>query len=203
MCLAVKSGPNESANSLKTEFNRIWSGVRSLKIDPYSRNDYSTLFRVQFDIPVPLVEKLSDPESWPTRMSIRPWRGNPKIQLRPLEERQEQRRIYVGNLGQAISMETVAENMKVIYRQEIDDGIIEDIEAHLNFKAWERQQKMKEDNIHHILRKSACVVVKAAPGQSIMNIDLRFDHGITVRPWNGPVPTDQTPRQSRMGLMWS
>ena len=173
-----------------------------MKIDAYSKNNYNTLFRVQFDMPMPLIPKLFEENSWPNRMHIRPWRGNPRTVLKALEDKQEEKRLYVGNLGQAIDMETVASNMKVIYEEEIKNGTIESITAHLNIVAWKRQKELKEQNVHHQLRKSACVVLKAKKEKSLEDIATKFEQGIVVRPWNGPIPLDQ-PRQSHRGLTWS
>lgn len=190
-CVAIRSGPCETVSSLQTELNKIWSGVKDLKKDPYSRNSYNALFRVQFDMPTPLTPKLFEKDSWPTRMHIPPWRGNPRTVLKALEDKQEERRFYIGNLDQAIEMETVETNMKVIYQEEIDNGTIESITAHLNTVAWKRQEEMKQHNVQNQLRKSAYVVIKAAKGKSIEKVPTKFEQGIIRRPWNGPVPLAQ------------
>ena len=207
-CIAVKSGPDETAKSLKIEFEKIWRGFRNLRIDAYSRTDYSTMFRVQFDMPALLLDKLTDPTSWPTRISIRPWRGNPKTQLKSLAERQEQRKVYVGNLSPTITMDKIVSNMKVIYSEEMTAGSIVEITAHLNTIAWKKQNELKAENLQYVMRKSACVVIKSKPGNLLPNLNLKFNHNaqVVMRPWNGPLPPpaeDSMTKASSLNLTWS
>ena len=49
-CIGIKSGPKETPETLNKEFKNKWKGLQNLVIEPYSRTEYTTLFRVKFDM---------------------------------------------------------------------------------------------------------------------------------------------------------
>ena len=86
LCLAVKSGPEETEASLKSEFVK-WTNLRELKVEAFSKSHHSSMFRVQFVTPAPLVSKWTEESTWPVRISVKPWVGNPKQELSPIDSR--------------------------------------------------------------------------------------------------------------------
>ena len=83
----------------------------------------------------------------------------PKVQLKPLDQRQTTKKFYIGNLTELMAMNKLVLNMKQIYAEEIRDEIIHNIDAHLNTWSWKTQNKLHTENLQHQRRKSACVVI--------------------------------------------
>ena len=210
-CICVKSGPSETVETLRNEINKIWTNLRDLKVEAYAATTYHTVFRVQFDIPAALQNEITNEKSWPTRISVRPWRGSPKVQLKPLDQRQTTKKIYIGNLTESMTMNKLVSNMKQIYAKEIRDEIIHNIDAYLNTSSWKIQNKLHTENPQHQRRKSACVVITSTQGKSLDEIDLKQEQfpvnmRRSVRPWNGPVPfprsTNNAPEEIPLNLSW-
>lgn len=196
LCLAIRSGPDETVESLKAVFAK-WTQLKEQKIEAVSCSEQYTLFRAQFVTPALLVEKWTLPSTWPTRISVKPWRGNPNTKLEPINDRAYSKKIYVGNMSDTMEMDALEANLKKIYETEIgDQGPISSIKAYLNHKAWEKQLEMQETYLNYRPRKSACVVITSKPGKPLTDIDYRLDmypyhmHR-SVRPWNGPIPMER------------
>ena len=192
-CIGIKSGPRETSETLEKEFKSQWKGLQNLTIEPYSSTEYNTLFRVKFDIPTTMKERLSNPSCWPSRMSVRPWKGNPKAVLKPLRERIYTKKIYVGNLAETMTTEKLNRNLHTIYKEELQNGKIAKIECYKNTAAWKRQQQQKSHNPNHTVRQSMCLVLTSEPGQNLEDVGLKQNHyeinlRRAVRPWNGPIP---------------
>ena len=208
-CIGIKSGPTETAESLKKLFDTSWIGLQELKIEPYSRTNYDTVFRVQFNMPTSLEANLTDSNVWPSRISVRAWKGNPKSTLMALTDRKQTKKLYIGGLSQSITKEKVTQNLNKIYAEEITNGIIEKIETYVNLKAWNRQQSLKTENAAHIVRRSFCAVLTSNPGQPLADVDLklhRYSYQMQrfVRPWTGPIPwpDDHERSKSPLDLVW-
>ena len=193
VCLALKSGPEETELTVKSEF-RKWAKLRDLQVEAVSKSHQTTMFRVQFVSPVSLMSKWSEASTWPTRMSVKPWVGNPKQQLTPLESRVYRKKVYIGNLSPAVEMDQIAQNMKEFYNNEMSQsGPISNIEVHLNDAAWDRQKELQEANMNHVMRKSVCAVITSKQGRSLSEIGLKEqEYSIyirrSVRWWIGPIP---------------
>ena len=146
-----------------------------------------------------------DPAFWPSRMTAEKWRGNPKAPLKALEEREYNKRIYVGNLSDDITEMQIAENMKKVYRAEIANGTVKDIKAHINLAGLERAKVYHAQNPSQPLLKSACVVVTLHQGKDPEDLGLnlneyKYDVRKTVRWWRGPTPL---PREApEINLEW-
>ena len=82
-CLAVKSGPEETEETLKSELNK-WSSLRKVEVKAVSQSHMSNTFRVQFETPASMVKKWTEESTWPDRMAVKPWKGNPRQTLKLL-----------------------------------------------------------------------------------------------------------------------
>ena len=192
VCLGVRSGANESEESLEKEL-RQWKYPKNLKVQAVRKSDYSSTFRVQYNAPASLYTKWKDPNVWPARMSVAEWRGNPKAPLKPLVDRQYTKRIYIGNLSESATTDELTANMQLIYKEEIQNNIIQKVETHINQAGIEKANKIKAQDPSHEVLKSACVVLTSFPGQPLTEVGLKLDHyeekiRRTVRRWNGPIP---------------
>ena len=177
VCLAVKSGSNETMNSLKEELKQ-WN-YRDLTAEAVTITDRHTLFRVKFKVSTVLRHKWKEDTSWPTRMSVSLWRGNPASVLKPPQERQYRKCIYIGNLPPSASLDQITENVKHIYAGEIASNTVKDVEALIN-----------QEGTEHTMSKSVCVVLTSPPGQ---DLPLKQDHypyhlRKNVRVWRGRPP---------------
>lgn len=203
ICLAIKSGPEETKESLRKQFDK-WKNLfvkNDLRIDPVSVFPHSTLFRVQFTSPAGHYDKWTEQATWPAWISVRLWRGNPRQELRPLDDRIYRKKIYVGNLKPDTKMETVEANLKEIYEEEIESGLIAEIKAYPHLTAWERQLELQHRNPNHKPRQSACVVLTSAPGKHLAEVGLNlhhypYDQRPAIRYWTGPVPWPEETRNT-------
>ena len=205
VCLGVRSGSEETAESLKAELAR-WNCLQDLKVEQVRKSFHSSTFRVQFNVAATLHEKWKDPNVWPARMSASQWRGNPKTPLETLEKRVYTKKMYVGNLPNAISLQRVKENMGRIYQEEIQQKKIQDIEVLLNENGLKRENTMKSKDPSHQISKSVCVILRSAPGVALTDISLKLDHYTqdirrTVRHWRGPAPYPKS--TPPINLTWS
>ena len=208
-CLGIKSGADETVESLTAELTG-WNNIKNLKVEAVSRSVLNTVFRVKFHIAASLAEKWKDPGSWPARILVTQWKGNPNAPLKPLEERQETRKIYLGNLDPTVDEETVTANVKAIYEESIRDGTIHTVKTHLNTAGWKREQELQSQNPQHRIRKSVCVVITATPGTSLEGLNLKTDYYPQwmrkyIRFWRGPIPRPSQPEnaQPKIDLNWS
>ena len=196
VCLGVRSGAEETIQSLTEVLNK-WNCVRDLKVEAVRKSHHSTTFRVQYNIPISLHTKWQKPDSWPTRCWVSEWRGNPKIPLKPLEERIHKMKIYIGSLPQNAKPEKITANMERFYRQEIENGTIQKIESFINQPGLERARKRHCQDPSQVITSSACVVLSSSPGKDLSEVGLKLDqysHEIrrTVRRWMGPIPLSRT-----------
>ena len=192
ICLGIRSGPAETVESVE-EVLKKWTDIKDMKIDAVSRSDHRTMFRAQFMIPARLVATLQDNKSWPLRMSAAPWKGNPKKQLQPIETRIYKKKIYVGSQSEKMTQDKLKTNLKTMYADEIQAGQVEKIEVFLNEDGWKREQGMRLQNPHHVIRKSFCVIITSEPGKSLTELSLKENWFPTemqrsVRLWSGQVP---------------
>ena len=210
MCLAVKSGPEETERSLHEEFKK-WTALKDLKIEGYSQSHQNTMFRVQFTTPMSLVPKWKERLTWPERMSVRPWVGNSRLQLKPINQRVYRKKVFIGNLSADADMETIEENMKTwIYLDEMQaNGPIAQVKAYLNEASLKRQKERQRNDMNYEIRKSACVILTSHPGQPLSNVGLNTDRypwemRRSVRLWSGPAPHQGEPQQSvvQRNLQW-
>ena len=208
ICLALKSGPEETVETLTTVFKQ-WQDLRDVKIEAFSKTHHNTLFRVQLTTPAAILQKWTTPSTWPSRISVKQWIGNPKLKLTPIQSRTYKKKIYVGNLSPGTNMTQIQTNMKKVYHDEIQSGTIANIEAYLNEPAWARQQQLTAQNVNHVARKSCCVVMTSHPGKSLSEVDLKletYDLGMrrSIRYWNGPIPwpKDHEARKFILNLQW-
>lgn len=131
VCLGLRSGSNETVESLTTELNK-WTHIKNLVVEAVRQSAHSTMFRVQYNTPASLESQWKNPAVWPSRIIASQWRGNPKLPLKSLAERLYTKRIYVGNLPSTATLTSVKENMekytrrkwkKVLYRKSMFSGI--------------------------------------------------------------------------------
>ena len=193
LCLGVRSGPNETVDTLKIELKQKWK-IPDLKVEAVSKSGHSTMFRIQMNIQASKYEKWKDSSMWPARMEASLWRGNPRSILKPLNERIYSKKIYIGNLSKDITTEQVKNNLKTIYEAELQEtGPIADIEVYLNQRGWERSNTAASKDPNKELRQSMCIVLISKTGRSLSQVDLKTDHyphylQRTVRYWKGPIP---------------
>ena len=209
ICLAIKSGPKETEDTLKQEFKKNGTVLEDLKIEAYSQSHQSTMFRVQFTTPASLLSKWTEASTWPTRISVRHWRGNPRQQLTPINTRTYRKKIFIGNLSPDVEMNVIEENMRFIYETEMaGGGPIANVKAHLNETSWDRQQQLQREDMNHVMRKSACVILTSHPGKPLSNIGLNLELyprnlRRSVRLWTGPVPQQEPqPITALNNLKW-
>ena len=202
VCLAIRSGSNETEASLQKELDK-WNCLTNLKVELVRECYENSLFRVQFEVPASLHNKWRDPTVWPARMMVSEWKGNPKLELKPLTERIYVKRIYLGNISESKTKEEVIENMNHIYKEEIQQGIIQKIEAHWNEKGNKRTLQLQSQDPFREALKSACIVLTSHPGKSLTAVTLKQEHYSprvrrTVRHWNGPTPQPTEPAKSNL-----
>ena len=194
VCLGVRSGPDETADSLKAEIQKakIYSEI---VVDAVSRTNFYSLFRVRLQVAVARNEKWKDPKSWPSRVSVSLWKGDPQKPLRKLEERVYTKKIYIGNIASNVNDEMITENLKGMYEEEMKDGIITDVETIPNREGATR---------------SVCVILTSAVGKTLMDIPLKihlFPRHMRkwVRWWKGfvPYPEGHEKNSTLTSLTWS
>lgn len=181
ICLCVRAGPDDTKESVTGHLTR-WNIFRSMIVDPVSATDYKTTFRVNLTMSTVHADKWKDVKSWPTSMSASLWRGNPTKDLKPLPNREYSKRIYIGGISETKTMDDISNNMKEVYKEEIEKNIVKSIETLSNMNA-----------APHSAGKSVCVIVTSHPGQSLSDLGLKADHyprsiRRTVRWWRGPPP---------------
>lgn len=193
LCLAVRSGPDETTGSL-SEVVRKWTDLKETQVEAVTRTPISTTFRVQFKSPASLRHRWTESHIWPARLRVKVWSGNPNSQLKPLDELISRKKLYVGNLREDMTMNELRENMEKMYEDEMKaEGPIQEIEVLLNESAWLNQKRMRLNNPNHRIRKSACVVIHSKKGMDLSDLDMKLDnypHSIrrAIRPWRGAVP---------------
>ena len=167
------------------------------------------MFRVQFTTPASLLSKWTEASTWPTRISVRHWRGNPRQQLTPINTRTYRKKIFIGNLSPDVEMNVIEENMRFIYETEMaGGGPIANVKAHLNETSWDRQQQLQREDMNHVMRKSACVILTSHPGKPLSNIGLKLELyprnlQRSVRLWTGRVPQQEPqPITALNNLKW-
>ena len=96
-CLAVKSGSDETVESLQAAISK--ANYRNLEVEAVSQSSHSTVFRVKFHVPLALQDNWKEPASWPSGASVSLWKGNPRSPLKQLKERIYRKCIYIGNLS--------------------------------------------------------------------------------------------------------
>ena len=211
VCLAVKSGYDETQESLKEEISEsaAWENYQNLTIEPVSRSSHTTMFRVKFTVAASLSDQWTKPTSWPERMSATQWRGNPNSTLKPLDQRQYTKKLYIGNLGDNTTVEMVTENMKTIYKNEIDSKIIQTITVHFNLDGIARGKQIQSQAANHMVNRSVCVILTSNPGKPLSDVTLKLTQyppqvRKTVRYWRGRIPwaTDQQSNQQGAALSW-
>lgn len=200
VCLGVRSGPNETNVSLESELKK-WNCLTDLKIEKVRETYHSSMFRVQFNIPISVQNKWREPASWPARMVVSEWRGDPKKALQPLVERVYQKRIYIGKLSEQLTTEQLTNNLKHIYQSEIQTETIHKVEVHWNEVGNKRSEQLQNQDPTIDAYKSACIVLISHPGKTLENVDLKLEHYSprirrTVRHWNGRTPSTVAPAMS-------
>ena len=211
VCIGIRTGADESVQSLTSEIER-WRCVKDLKVEQVRKSYHSSTFRVQYNIPASLHGKWQDPKSWPSRISVSEWRGNPKTPIAPLKDRVYNKKIYIGNLPETSTQEIVQKNMESIYHNEMNGGpshtaTIQKIDVFWNEAGMKREKDKKSQDPSHQILKSACVVLTSYPGQPLTEISLKFDsfreHPAirrTIRHWRGPTPGQA--HQPQTNLRW-
>ena len=194
LCLAVKSGSNETVDSLKEELKQ-WN-YRDLTAELVTISDQHTLFRVKFKTATTLQHKWTEEASWPTRMSVSLWQGNPVSVLKPPHTRQFRKCIYIGNLSPTTPLNHITENVKGIYAEEIASNQVKEIETLIN-----------QEGTEHTMSRSVCVVLTSHPGQSLLDLPLKklaFPYHLrrNIREWRGrpPWPKDHEMSQASIHL---
>ena len=208
VCLAVKSGHNETADSLKTELEE-WKSVTNMKIEAVSANMYETMFRVNYDIPVALQDHWKETKVWPARMSANLWKGNPKSVLQPLNQRTYKKKIYMAGLSEKATETSLRKNLRKIYAKEIEDQTVKEIEIYFNQAALARAEQRKSRDPSYEVTRSACIVLTSHPGASLAEVKLMEDSypwkiKRTLRHWRGqiPWPTGHQNSKIRDDLEW-
>lgn len=207
ICLGIRSGSDETVQTLTKELEEKWKGQTSLTVEAVSKTEYSSTFRVQMQLPAMLYNKLENSNMWPARMSAFRWKGNPRTPLKPLEERSYTKKIYIGNLHKNVTTEKVIENVKQIYQNEIMNKTIHTVDAIINYRALERANQIVSMDQSRELRQSMCVILTSHPGMSLMNVPLKLDHypqhlRRSVRPWRGASPRQEETIAPAMDLEW-
>ena len=180
VCLAVKSGNDETCESLKEELKQ-WKHC-NLQAELVTAAAHYTLFRVKFNIPTALKDTWKDASVWPSRMIASQWRGNPTSILKTPEQRIYRKSIYIGNLSPAISLEQINNNVKRIYVEEIQANVVHTVETLMNQEATANR-----------MNKSVCIVLTSHPGKTLNNVTLREDDypysmRRNIRVWRGRPP---------------
>lgn len=195
VCLAVRSGPEETEESLKNVIVKCRLSAKELKVETYAKTCLSTTFRVQFRTPLTQVDQWLNEAIWPIRVSSRQWKGNPKAVLSPVADRKYKKNIYIGNLSSEAKTSIIIDNMKKIYNKEIQSGTIDpaNIKAVMSMKSWKRQAKLQERDPSREAKVSVCVTLTSMPGKPLSDVGLNLSHyprGMRsyVRPWRGQVP---------------
>ena len=201
ICLSVRSGSDETADTLQTELELKWKGHKGLKIEPVSKTMHSTTFRVQMTLTSAMYTMLDNSNLWPERMTVSRWKGNPRSPLQPLETREQMKKIYIGNLSKDVTKEQITSNMKYIYEQEMREGLVKKIETVINQKRQSNQANQNENT-----RMSVCVILTSHPGKSLESIKIKKNHfpdwiEKTVRFWRGSTPRSQE-NQKMQHLNW-
>ena len=202
VCLAVRSGSNETVESLEAELCK-WNCLTDLKIEHVRESYHSSMFRVQFNVPTSLCNKWKDPTAWPARMTVSEWRGNPKQPLKAPKDRLYTKRIYLGNLSADLTQEQLTKNMKHIYKEDIEKKRTQKIETHWNEKGISRALQKQIQDPSREAPKSACIVITSYPGQTLVDVSLKLEHYSpkirrSVRHWNGPIPRPTEPAKSNL-----
>ena len=209
VCLGVRSGEDETIESLTAEINR-WNCTQDLKVEQVRKSYHSSTFRVQYNIAASLYEKWKDPKSWPARIIATEWKGNPKTPLKPLKERLYTKRIYLGGLPETATKQLILNNMKQIYKDEMEttggrQASVEKIEVFMNEAGTKRERERKALNPSHRIQRSVCVVLTSHPGQPLDDTTLKLDSyhpdiRRTVRYWRGPIPGSR--KDPSIDLVW-
>lgn len=205
--LAIKSGPQETVQTLEREFKK-WNCLTNLKIEAYSRSHHSTMFRVRFVTPARLLRKWSETATWPDRMSVKPWEGNPGQTLTPVDTRVYKKRIFVGNLSPEADLKIIKENMMKVYEKETSTtGPVADIEVQLNEVSWKRQLEQQKEDLNFVTRKSVCVILSSRPGVPLSEVGLNIElypwkMRRSVRLWNGQSPQREPQSSTALQLTW-
>ena len=196
ICLAVKSGCDETEDSLKTELQR-WN-YRDLTVELVTSGAQHTLFRVKFQLPLTMKDTWKANNAWPSRMLASLWRGNPSSVLNQPEQRKFRKAIYIGNLSPSTTLQKVTENVKQIYANEISANTIETVETLLNNKGTE-----------YTMNRSVCVILTSHLGKSLHDLPLKLDHyphslRRSVRVWRGrpPWPDNHQSVKPKIDLTW-
>ena len=204
VCLGVRSGPEETVESLKSALSK-WTYLKHVKVDAVRKWDHGSTFRTQFYVPASLKLKWMEPAFWPSRMAAEKWRGSPKSVLTPPEQRELNLRVYVGNLKMGTTEEKITINMKKIYQNEIESGVIKEVKSHINQAGLDRALQIQAEDPSQIITKSACVVLTLNHGQDPEDIKLKLNHfpydiRKTIRWWRGPTP--QPRNEPEIDLAW-
>ena len=194
ICLGIKSGPDETIQSLTSELKLKWKKCRDLEVEIVSQSQFSTMFRVKFNIAAAHSEQWRDPSFLPTRLSASVWRGNPRIPLKPLSQRIYRKKLYIGGLAAETTGNQITENMKQIYSNEIEGKTINNIETLINQGS---------------LNKFACVILTSHPGKPLVDVTLKLNHypykmQRMVRWWRGlvPYPDNHEMVRPQLDLRW-
>ena len=208
VCLAIKSGPEETVASLSTLIKK-WSQLRSIEVEAYSMSPHNTVFRVKFVTPANLFEKWCQPTTWPSRISVKMWKGNPNTKLKDLASRIYRKKIYIGQVNVETPLQQIEANIQEIYKEEMSSQKIAQVEVFLNQASWNRQERIQAQNINHTFMKSVCVVLTSHPGQSLNDVGLKIGHypprmQRSIRVWNGPIPLQegQEANSSALNQKW-
>ena len=108
-----------------------------------------------------------------------------------MKEHQAKKHIYIGNLSPDATEEELTANMQLIYKEEMEKGIIQTIETHLNIDGIEMAKELNQQDPTHPVTSSACVVLTSYPGKALTEVGLKLHHyerNVRVRRWNGPIP---------------
>ena len=196
LCLAVKSGCDETVDSLKEELKQ-WN-YGNLEAELVTAADHYTLFRVKFNISTALKDKWKDTHPWLTRMIASLWRGNPTSVPKKSHQRTYRKNVYIGNLSPNTSLDQITNNVQRIYAEEMSANVVEKIETIINQKGTA-----------HTMNKSVCVVLTSHPGKTLKDVSLKLDHyplsmRRNVRVWRGrpPWPDNHESVKPKINLNW-
>ena len=172
-----------------------------MKVEQVRKSYFSSIFRVQYNIPVGLYKKWEDPSSWPAGVTASESKGNPKVPLNPLKERLYTKRIYIGNLSTSASLEKIQENLEDIYEEEMkpirnQPAQIQKIEAFWNTAGINQENMKKAQDPSHQIVKSVCILLTSNPGKDLSDVSLKeleypAEIRRTIHYWRDPVPRER------------
>ena len=196
ICLAVKSGADETKESLTESVSKF--KYRETTVEAVSKSSHCSVFRVKFRVPLADQDQWMQSSKWPNGASVSLWKGNPNSTLKPISDRIYRKCIYIGNCSPQSTEESIVSNIKHVYKKEIEENVIDTVEAIMNREATE-----------YTMNKSFCVVLTSHRGKPLDQVTLNlhlypYHLRRSVRIWRGhpPWPENHEMTRTQLKLNW-